>query len=62
MIYVASGSTADYWYHTAHTLHSVAIEMQGSFTSPASQIKPRGEELWAGYKAFGEAIIADPGF
>eukprot|EP01062_Namystynia_karyoxenos_P028189 TRINITY_DN21404_c0_g1_i1.p1 TRINITY_DN21404_c0_g1~~TRINITY_DN21404_c0_g1_i1.p1 ORF type:complete len:449 (+),score=203.14 TRINITY_DN21404_c0_g1_i1:77-1348(+) len=61
VIYVASGSSADYTYATAGVKYSVAVEMQGSFTSPPSQIAPRGEELARGVLQLGKDVLADPG-
>jgi len=60
VIYVASGSSADYTYGQLGIKYSIAIEMQGSFTSPPSQIEPRGEELTRGILQLGHDVLADP--
>jgi len=59
VIYQASGGSNDWTYGGANVKYSYAIEARGSFTSPASEIKPCVEELWAGVKAMADYIIAN---
>ncbi|KAJ8020118.1 Carboxypeptidase A2 [Holothuria leucospilota] len=55
VIYVASGSSADWAYDVAGIKHSYALELRDTgkwgFLLPASQIKPTSEEFFAGCKA-----------
>lgn len=57
----ANGITFDSWYEKWNAMHAVLIELTGTFTSPTSMIRPNGQDMWAGYMAFGEGVLADPG-
>eukprot|EP01080_Neovahlkampfia_damariscottae_P011439 gene11439-4606_t len=56
IIYVASGSTADYFYGQ-HGVTSYAMELGTSFTMPASEIIPVGKENWEGFKVFAKGTL-----
>ncbi|PPQ70189.1 hypothetical protein CVT24_003905 [Panaeolus cyanescens] len=53
-IYAASGSSTDYAYDVSKVKYSFAAELRDTgsngFVLPASQIRPSGEETWAGVK------------
>jgi len=52
VIYIASGSSCDYFYGTTGVIYAYAPEVRGtSFQPPASNIIPSNEELWAGMLA-----------
>ncbi|KAJ8019614.1 Carboxypeptidase A1 [Holothuria leucospilota] len=55
VIYVASGSSADWGYDVAGIKHSYALELrdrgQYGFSLPADQIQPTSEEFYAGVDA-----------
>jgi len=62
VIYVASGSSADYAYDTVGTVCAYAPELRDQgrygFLLPAEQIKPVSEEMWAGFTKMGDHVIA----
>eukprot|EP01059_Diplonema_ambulator_P013778 TRINITY_DN24396_c0_g1_i1.p1 TRINITY_DN24396_c0_g1~~TRINITY_DN24396_c0_g1_i1.p1 ORF type:complete len:433 (+),score=118.83 TRINITY_DN24396_c0_g1_i1:50-1300(+) len=60
VIYVASGSSVDYAYGELGDRYSFAVELPGSFTSPATIIRPTGIETFAALKEFGFVILNDP--
>jgi len=52
VIYIASGSSCDFFYGTGGVVYAYAPEVRGtSFQPPASNIIPSNEELWAGMLA-----------
>jgi len=52
VIYIASGSSCDFFYGTGGVIYAYAPEVRGtSFQPPASNIIPSNEELWAGFIA-----------
>jgi len=52
VIYIASGSSCDYFYGQTRVIYAYAPEVRGtSFQPPASNIGPSNKELWAGMKA-----------
>jgi murein tripeptide amidase MpaA len=58
VIYIAAGGTDDWTYGNQGIIPSFTTEAWGSsFTPPASQIKPTGQEIYEGIKAF-SALLA----
>jgi carboxypeptidase A1 len=57
IIYVASGSSADYFYGE-HKVPSFALELGTSFTMPVSEIRPVGKENMEGVKQLGLDLLA----
>jgi len=52
VIYIASGSSCDYFYGQTKVIYAYAPEVRGSsFQPPASNIGPSNNELWAGMLA-----------
>lgn len=52
VIYIASGSSCDYFYGQTGVIYAYAPEVRGtSFQPPASNIMPSNQELWAGMLA-----------
>jgi len=52
VIYIASGSSCDYFYGQTRVIYAYAPEVRGtSFQPPASNIMPSNRELWAGMMA-----------
>eukprot|EP01064_Diplonema_japonicum_P027813 TRINITY_DN4108_c0_g2_i1.p1 TRINITY_DN4108_c0_g2~~TRINITY_DN4108_c0_g2_i1.p1 ORF type:complete len:414 (+),score=87.51 TRINITY_DN4108_c0_g2_i1:52-1293(+) len=60
VIYVASGSSVDYAYGELGDRYSVAVELPGTFTSPATIIQPTGIETFNALKEFGFVILNNP--
>lgn len=61
VIYVASGSSCDWFYGERGVKYSYAPEVRGtSFQPPASNIAPSNAELWAGMIAGVECALANP--
>jgi len=58
IIYVASGSSADYFYGE-HKVNAYALELGTNFVMPVSEIRPVGQENFEGVKFFGEQVIID---
>jgi len=56
IIYVASGSSADYFYGE-HKVNAYALELGTGFIMPPREIEPVGKENFEGVKFFGEQII-----
>jgi len=56
IIYVASGSSAD-WFYGEHKVSAFALELGTSFTMPVSEIRPVGIENFEGMKEFGKLIL-----
>jgi hypothetical protein len=52
-IYQVSGDSVDYAYQVAKANYSMTVELRDTgangFVLPANQIKPSGEEMWAGF-------------
>jgi murein tripeptide amidase MpaA len=62
VIYVASGSSCDWFYTDEGVIYAYAPEVRGtSFQPSTSQIKPSNDELFAGMVAQVEYAIAHPG-
>jgi len=58
VIYVASGSSCDYFYGQTQVIYAYAPEVRGtSFQPPASNIVPSNKELWAGMMAQVKYVI-----
>jgi len=57
IIYVASGSSADYFYGD-HKINAFALELSTSFILPPAEIKPCGAENFEGIKVFATRVIA----
>jgi len=58
VIYIASGSSCDYFYGQTRVIYAYAPEVRGNnFQPPASNIMPSNEELWAGMLAQVEYVI-----
>jgi len=52
VIYIASGSSCDYFYGQTNVIYAYAPEVRGnSFQPPATNIVPSNNELWAGMMA-----------
>jgi hypothetical protein len=61
VIYIASGSSCDYFYGQTRVIYSYAPEVRGnSFQPPASNIGPSNAELWAGMLAQVEYALNNP--
>jgi hypothetical protein len=58
IIYVASGSTADYFYGE-HGVKSFAMELGTGFSMPASEIVLVGKENMEGLKVFGKLTLEE---
>jgi len=56
IIYVASGSSADYFYGQ-HKVFSFAVELSTNFVLPVSEIKLCGNENFEGFKAFALKLL-----
>ena len=61
LLYVASGSSVDYWYGTLGVKYSIAVELRGryGFTAPPETIILECEEMWAFHKQAAMDIIAE---
>jgi len=57
IIYVASGSSADYFYGQ-HKVSAFALELNTNFVLPVSEIKPTGVENFDSVKVFATRVIA----
>lgn len=58
VIYVASGSSCDHFYHKFGTIYAYAPEVRGNSFQPfASNIIPSNEELWEGMMAGVECAL-----
>jgi len=57
IIYVASGSSADYFYGE-HKVSAFALELSTNFILPVSEIRPCGVENFEGVKVFATRVIA----
>lgn len=55
-IYQVSGDSVDYAYENAKAAYALTVELRDTgdygFVLPPEQIKPSGEEMWAGLKYF----------
>merc|ERR1719431_1107584 len=62
VIYVASGSSADYAYDTTGVVCSYAPELRDTgrygFLLPENQIKPTAEEMWEGFTKMADHVLA----
>jgi len=58
IIYVASGSSADYFYGE-HKVSSYALELGTGFVMSPTEIRPVGQENFEGVKFFGDQIIQE---
>jgi len=56
IIYVASGSSADYFYGE-HKVNAFALELGTGFVMPPREIELVGKENFEGVKSFGESIL-----
>jgi len=56
IIYVASGSTAD-WFYGVHRVAAYALELGTNFVLPVSEIRPVGQENFEGVKVYAERIL-----
>jgi hypothetical protein len=56
IIYVASGSSAD-WFYGEHKVLSWALELGTSFTMPISEIRPVGTENMEGMKTLAQMLL-----
>jgi len=56
IIYVASGSTAD-WFYGVHKTYAYALELGTGFVMPTSEIRPVGIENFEGVKVYAERIL-----
>jgi len=62
-LYYTSGSAQDWYFSQAQVPLSYTIELRDTgtygFQLPAAQIKPTGQENWAGFLYFAQAVLAN---